>query len=51
MEKVTRMKQNNMTSYVKSFESKSCAAAKSCMHQGCEKNKKENERNETEKEH
>ena len=50
IEKVRKMKQNNVISDVKSFESKSCATAKEHMHKGYEENKKDNDRKEKEKE-
>ena len=49
-EKVTMIKQNNMTSDVKSFESKLCTTAKEHIHKGYEENKKDNDRKDTEKE-
>ena len=50
MGKVTRMKQNNVISDVKSFESKLCSTAKEHVHKGYEENEKDKNTKETEKE-
>ena len=49
IEKVARIKQSDVISDVKSFESKLCATSKEHMHKECGENKKDNDRKEMEK--